>query len=787
MWGLVKHLLPQFDLIFEAGFQTIELGVWFWIFMAVITVWSAGWVVYHRIRCGRRLSSLGRLIKDQDRSSLAQNKKATLEKALEQDPSITGQLWREFDESLVYSADKSRLFNTLDADHFFNGSTLAYGLTSSRLLSAAPTFLTAIGVLGTFIGLTLGLRELQVNADEIDTLKSGVSAMINGAAVAFMTSVWGVGFSLLLNMFEKIFERSALSEIRKLQQDIDFLYPRIPAEQSLVQIAAATDDSKEALQELHERIGDRLQETVSGMSESMQIAFTDALNNVMAPAIQTLVNNASQQSTEVLEKLVSNFMDGMKSAGTEQGALMQGAAQDVRGALSNMGSQMEVLFQRLDEQQSRSREHTETTSQEFARLLEQQRQDAMQRQEQMELKFNQLMENLSSKVSEQFDKAATADEQRSQEQRTLIESFNDQYQKVREQNENASKEHARLLNQQSVAAHQHQQEMEQRFTQLMEQLSQKVAVQFDKADESERKRTQVQDESHQRMLSGLSTQLEHFGSTSTEQIKAIKEAANAQQAKLGDTFESALAGISNLLAKQVVAASEREGQIESRFQGQVEQLTAEQQELLRAVTDGTHKVQQQMMQMAKQHRQLMTELGKVTQSAETSSRNMNNSSTQLGLLSANLKQATDVLDTRLQAVTSSLESTSDQTRTLAEQVTLQAQTLKQLQEELQLATVHFEKAAASAEHGFQSLTTHQQAFLQGINQEFQNLGATLKQQVESIEGQADEWLRSYSNEVRTQVTERMDQWNTETLKFATQMRQTVNAISGIVDDLEQRV
>jgi DNA repair exonuclease SbcCD ATPase subunit len=288
------------------------------------------------------------------------------------------------------------------------------------------------------------------------------------------------------------------------------------------------------------------------------------------------------------------------------------------------------------------------------------------------------------------------------------------------------------------------------------------------------------------MLSGLNTQLEHFGSTSTEQIKAIKDAASEQQAKLGDTFESVLAGIGNLLAKQAEAASEREGQIESRFHGQVEQLAAEQQQLLRAVTDGTQKTQQQMLQMAEQHRQLMAELGNVAQSVEASSRNMNNSSTQLGLLSANLKQATDVLDTRLQAVTSSLQNTSDQTTNLAEQVTLQAQTLKQLQEELQQATMHFEKAAEHAENGFQALTYHQKAFLEEISQEFQSLGGTLKQQVESIEKQADEWLRNYSNEVRTQVAERMDQWNTETLKFATQMRQTVNAISGIVDDLEQR-
>ena len=36
----------------------------------------------------------------------------------------------------------------------------------------------------------------------------------------------------------------------------------------------------------------------------MQTALTDALNNIMAPAIQTLVSTTSQQSTQVLETLV---------------------------------------------------------------------------------------------------------------------------------------------------------------------------------------------------------------------------------------------------------------------------------------------------------------------------------------------------------------------------------------------------------------------------------------------------------------------------------------------------
>jgi hypothetical protein len=210
---LLGHLWPKFGLPWKPEFQVQEIGGLFWFFMIVITAVAVGFVIFHRIRCGRRLRLLQDLIGSQDKDSLAVNRHAILEKALEQDPKETGKLWREFDESLVYSTDKSRLYNTLDAEHFFNARTLAPGLTSSRLLSATPTFLTAIGVLGTFIGLTLGLANLQINAGEIDTLKSGVSTMINGAAVAFMTSVWGVFLSLILNVTEKLAERGALKEI----------------------------------------------------------------------------------------------------------------------------------------------------------------------------------------------------------------------------------------------------------------------------------------------------------------------------------------------------------------------------------------------------------------------------------------------------------------------------------------------------------------------------------------------------------------------------------------------
>ena len=58
---------------------------------------------------------------------------------------------------LVLVESRSRLFNTIDAPHFFNTYTLARGLTENRLVAAMPGILTAIGVVGTFAGLQMGL------------------------------------------------------------------------------------------------------------------------------------------------------------------------------------------------------------------------------------------------------------------------------------------------------------------------------------------------------------------------------------------------------------------------------------------------------------------------------------------------------------------------------------------------------------------------------------------------------------------------------------------------------
>ncbi len=705
---LLQHLIPDFAHMFSANPNGIS--AWFWSATAVIFVLSLYFLFVHFRRFRTRLRALRSLLEGQSKETLALSRRETMQKAQGLDAPNVGMLWREFDESLVLSSDQKHLFNTLDAEHFFNARTLAPGLTASRLLAAAPSFLVAIGVLGTFVGLTVGLEGLVGTSDEIESLKGGINKLISGAAVAFMTSVWGVFFSLLLNFVEKMFERSALGQIQQLQHDIDSLYTRIPAEQSLVHIAEYGKESKEALQELHERIGDRLQETLNGMSEAMQTALTDALNNIMAPAIQTLVSTTSQQSTQVLEKLVGNFMDGMTSVGREQGLQMQQAAADVNAAVSGMSERLNQLFSSLNEQQGRQMEVAQQQSAAFETQLQRISGSAEERQAQMEQRFAELMSGLTNQLQTQLGTA----QQRDEERQVLFE---------------------RLLGQAS---------------------------------------------------SSQTAMLEQFSSSTREQMQAMAEAGNERHSNLEKVFSRLMMNLNTQLDSQMGAAEQREQARQQRFQEQLDQVSTHQQELLSGLASAVQATQQQSRLMADQHQQLLGQLKQVSDATAQSSKHLDSSANQLGLLSANLRQAADTLGQRLEAVTHGVEKAGQQNAELAAQLQGQAATLAQLQATLLEGAQRFEQAAGEARNGFGEMKSAQQEFLSGVRHEFTALGEKLREQVEAVEKQAEEWLRSYAGEVRTQIDDRMNKWNEVSLSYADQMHRTVQAMSSILDELEAR-
>lgn len=262
-----------------------------------------------------------------------------------------GHLWLEFDETLIEirKDNKIHFYNTYDAAHFFNSSTLAKGITDNRLIAAVPGFLTAIGVIGTFVGLQIGLSEITISSGvTIEEMKTGISGVIGGAKIAFMTSVWGVFLSVLFNFIEKLLEQNIRAKIHTLQDKIDGIFPRISPEFQLQTIAENSAESRESLQGLAEQIGLKMQESMLTATRGISEALETTLNEIMAPAINKLVNETSQGNQKALEDLLTKFMDGFGAQGQQQRAAMENASTQVHESIAGMSSTMDNFIRKME-------------------------------------------------------------------------------------------------------------------------------------------------------------------------------------------------------------------------------------------------------------------------------------------------------------------------------------------------------------------------------------------------------------------------------------------------------
>ena len=437
------NLIPDFPLLLNGEYTSphgmsaliVAVLIAIAIIFFIVSLWkyfvSSGHInFYHRLLNGLATDNL-----------LAERREL-LNKALSSKK--FGKLWQEFDESLVTSPDGKRLFNTIDAAHFFNTHTLSHGLIDNRMLAAVPGFLTAIGVLGTFAGLQMGLGSLELSKDAgVETLRNGIGNMISGASIAFLTSVWGVFTSLVFNFIEKGLERNVRMKVFSLQNRIDNLYPRVTPEEALINIEDYSKNSKEILSGLAEKIGDRMQETLHEVTNQMQNSLQTSLEKILAPALSDLAANAKNSSEQALKTLVDDFMAGVKQAGAEQSTEMKEAADKLTASVDSMNDVIEGFSNKLADQQKSTDGKFHEILNRFGNMMEDlhvktERQqgaliDNMQQQLEktveklngiamtMGAETSSLLENVTSKATARFEELRSIDVELRDSVRQLVE------------------------------------------------------------------------------------------------------------------------------------------------------------------------------------------------------------------------------------------------------------------------------------------------------------------------------------------------------------------------------
>lgn len=291
------------------------------------------------------LSNMLRKFEDEDLAFIHYKITSEISKSHNEDGLFS--IWREFEESLVIHENK--IENTLDADHFFNEGSLASKIFFNDTIKNISNTLIGIGVLFTFFGLVMGLRQLDINSENTESLKEGIEAIINGANVSFISSIAGILSSIIFTIFYSEVKTKIRNAILVLQKLIDYKYPRTNPEKSLAQMRDSAKETELHLGALSETLGDKLQEVIRGVGTEISEGIKESLSTSINPYMEDIAKKAMNSSENAFERIVEEFLHRFGEAGEIQQKLILQTNKEVQESLLKFREEFLVQVDGLKE------------------------------------------------------------------------------------------------------------------------------------------------------------------------------------------------------------------------------------------------------------------------------------------------------------------------------------------------------------------------------------------------------------------------------------------------------
>lgn len=196
-----------------------------------------------------------------------------------------------------------------------------------------PSFMTGLGILGTFFGLTGGLWNLDINASGSGLLSS-INTLISSSGTAFVTSLVGIFLSLF-----HIYKFHSLE--RDIKQAIDELVSMVHSRIKYWTIFDELGDIKQILTKSNENI-----ENMGGSINELSEYATNVANNVVQKTGQSIKDKVGHQFAEEFNELVgtiTRLKEYLEDERTKNNELKEDVKTTMENSLTKLNETIEVL------------------------------------------------------------------------------------------------------------------------------------------------------------------------------------------------------------------------------------------------------------------------------------------------------------------------------------------------------------------------------------------------------------------------------------------------------------
>ena len=231
------------------------------------------------------------------------------------------------------------------SESYFNEQNILYASMNLRVINNVSNILIGLGILGTFVGLTYGIADS--NFETTEAIKSSINNLLSGMGTAFVSSIWGMGLSLIFTMIFKLWQSNVSRKVQRLclildkehkikQQDLEIIQQEkqktIINELFNEYLVADTDEGKQLPKNVFRQL---LEESVK-QTASLQ-TFSDDLGDSISNAMEKLVEDNSQQISQLIEDKLVPVLEDLKEIKQDSGTkVIEDAVERLADSMKSM-------------------------------------------------------------------------------------------------------------------------------------------------------------------------------------------------------------------------------------------------------------------------------------------------------------------------------------------------------------------------------------------------------------------------------------------------------------------
>lgn len=182
--------------------------------------------------------------------------------------------------------------SNIPASEYINDySVCKYNKLNLRMLDTAAGTLVGLGLLGTFLGLTLGIKGF--DSSNTERINESIQGLLAGMGTAFLTSLLGMTFSILFTAADKALRHRLYKDVKELTDKLD-------SEYYIDDLVLANINQQNIVNQLYKALKNDLQQQAFEIANKLTYTNAEGQNVTIGNAIREILTENTKQSKALM-------------------------------------------------------------------------------------------------------------------------------------------------------------------------------------------------------------------------------------------------------------------------------------------------------------------------------------------------------------------------------------------------------------------------------------------------------------------------------------------------------